>query len=43
MINPRIDHVKQFTHQIPVSAVELHAALIAMMTIVMVMTLPTLG
>lgn len=43
MINPKIVGVKQFTHRIPVSVVELHTALIVLMTISMVVSLPTLG
>ena len=43
MINPRIIDVKQFTHRVPVPVVELHTALITIMSISMVMSLPTLG
>ncbi len=43
MIYPMLVDVKQFTHQVPVPVVALHTVLITIMSLSMVMTLPTLG
>ncbi|MDA0376324.1 MAG: hypothetical protein O3A80_03380 [bacterium] len=43
MINPTIVPVKQFTPSASVPVVELHTALIAIMALSMMMSLPTLG
>jgi len=43
MINPTIVPVKQFTPRASLPVVALHTALITLMSISMVMNLPTLG
>jgi len=43
MINPRIIDVKQFTYRASLPVVALHTALIAIVSLSMVLRLPTLG
>lgn len=43
MINPKIVLVKQFTHRASLPVVALHTALIAIVSLSMVLRLPSLG